>query len=139
MLACEYGSNPDPGCNQQFECTNGAWFDQSSGKICLPQSDCPATYASVPDNQDCSDQSLICAYAQGQCICTTSFEGVEMQNPTWQCAAAVSGCPSPRPDIGTPCTADPSNAMCDYGSCSGGVGLTCKQGVWEQVFTPCPL
>jgi hypothetical protein len=138
-LACEYGSNPDPSCNTAFMCMGGAWVDQTSGVACPPQSDCPATFASIPANQDCSPQGLACAYPEGECICTVSFEGVDKQTPSWGCIDAVSGCPSPRPDIGTPCTADSSNASCDYGSCSGGVALTCKEGVWQELITPCPV
>jgi len=137
-LACEYGSNPDPNCNQLFECGAGKWQDRSTHTVCPPQSDCPADYASVPANQSCSPQSLTCAYAQGECICTTNFGGLQMQNPAWDCFPATTGCPSPRPDIGSPCTSDTSNQQCDYGACSGGVALECNQGEWQQVTTPCP-
>jgi len=138
-LACEYGSNPDPSCNTAFVCMSGAWVDQTSGLACPPQSDCPASFASVPANQDCSPQPLACAYPEGECICTSSFGGVDKQTPSWDCIPAVSGCPSPRPDIGTACTPEPSNATCGYGACSGGgVALTCKQGVWQELITPCP-
>lgn len=139
MLSCEYGSNPDPSCNQSFACMGGVWVDQTSGVACPPQSDCPSSFASVPANQACTPESLTCAYPEGECICTQSLGGVEKQTPSWSCIPVVSGCPSPRPDVGTSCVADPSNQQCDYGQCSGGIALTCKAGVWQQVFTPCPV
>ncbi len=136
-LTCEYGTNPDPSCNQTFQCNGGVWQDQSSGTICPPQSDCPSTFAQIPNGQDCTPNGLQCAYPQGECICTTSFGGLQKQTPAWDCFPAATGCPSPRPDIGSHCSG-PTNQQCDYGACSGGVALECKQGVWQQVITPCP-
>ena len=134
-LECEYGTNPDPSCNQTFFCNAGVWQDQSSGTICPPQSDCPSTFAQIPNGQDCTPNGLQCAYPQGECICTTSFGGLQKQTPAWDCFPAQTGCPSPRPDIGSACT---GTNQCDYGACSGGVALECKGGVWTQVITPCP-
>jgi len=133
---CEYGTNPDPNCNQMFVCTSNAWVDQSSGTICPPQSDCPATYASVPANQDCSPNQLSCAYPQGECICTTEWGPVQKTTPAWDCIPATQGCPSPRPDLGTSCSTP--NMQCDYGACSGGIAVTCTDGAWTQTITPCP-
>ena len=137
QLRCEYGNNPDPDCNQMFFCNQGTWQDESSGTICPPQSDCPAAYSDIPANQNCSPNGLQCAYPQGECICTTSFGGLQKQMPAWDCIPATSGCPSPRPDIGSPCSSV-NEIQCDYGACSGGVALECKNGVWMQVITPCP-
>ena len=133
---CEYGTNPDPGCNQMFVCVSNAWVNQTSGQICPPQSDCPASYAQVPNGQDCSPDQLACAYSQGECICTKDFGPVSKNTPAWDCIPATQGCPSPRPDIGTACSQP--NQQCDYGACSGGVALTCTDGAWQQTFTPCP-
>lgn len=133
---CEYGTNPDPGCNQMFVCVSNAWVDQTSGQVCPPQSDCPTSYASVPNLQDCTPNGLACAYAEGECICTTDFGPVSKTTPAWNCIPASNGCPSPRPDIGTACTQP--NQQCDYGACNGGVALTCTDGAWQQTFTPCP-
>jgi hypothetical protein len=135
QLKCEYGTNPEPDCNQMFFCNQGHWQDQSSGTICAPQSQCPASYAAVPANQVCSPVDFSCAYPQGECICSMG-EGVVKQNPTWECLPAVSGCPSPRADLGTSC--DVPDQQCDYGSCSGGLAEECKDGIWIEVFTPCP-
>ena len=136
QLKCEYGSNPEPDCNQFFFCNQGHWQDQSSGTICAPQSDCPSSYAAVPQNQDCTPTELTCAYPQGECICTTSFGGVQKQTPSWSCLPVQSGCPSPRADLGTPCSTE--NLQCDYGGCMGGIDMQCKDGVWQELITPCP-
>jgi len=133
---CEYGTNPDPGCNQLFVCVSNAWVDQSSGQLCAPQSDCPATYASVPNGQDCKPEGLDCAYKEGQCNCSTAGP-VQQTQATWHCSPATQGCPSPRPDIGSGCSQ--AGLQCDYGACTGGVALECTDGAWEQTFTPCPL
>jgi hypothetical protein len=135
-LRCEYGTNPDPSCNQQFVCMGGNWVNQSTGTFCPPQTDCPSSYAQVPANQDCTPTSLQCAYPEGECICTTSFGGLQKQTPAWNCIPKVTGCPSPRPDIGTPCSGTSGN--CDYGACSGGVALGCVNGVWTQAEVLCP-
>jgi len=133
---CEYGTNPDPSCNQLFACTNGSWVDETNGGLCAPQSDCPTSYASVPVNQDCAPNQLSCAYPQGECICTTSMGGLQKMTPSWECFPAQSGCPSPRPDIGSPCSG--TQQLCDYGSCSGGVALSCVNGAWQEAAVLCP-
>ena len=136
-VKCEYGTNPDPNCNQLFVCKSGAWLDQSLGGVCAPQSQCPASYAQVPVGQDCTSDTLGCGYPEGECICTKSFGGLQKTIPAWDCFAKVEGCPSPRPDIGSSCTT-PSTQLCDYGACSGGVALSCINGVWQQAETLCP-
>ncbi len=132
---CEYGSNPDPNCNQTFVCTQNVWVNQTSGTACPPQSQCPGSYTSVPNGQDCTPDQLSCAYPEGECICTTSFGGLQKQTPAWDCFPASQGCPSPRPDIGTACS---GSQTCNYGACSGGVELQCVDGSWQTVVTPCP-
>ena len=134
-LECEYGSNPSPSCNQLFLCSNGAWTDETAKQVCPPQSDCPSSYASVPQNQTCSPENLACEYTEGTCIC--SHGAPVSQTPTWHCFPTQSGCPSPRPNIGDTCNA-PSSLSCNYGACNGGVELQCKGGVWQQVEVPCP-
>lgn len=136
QLACEYGSNPDPSCNQLYRCNAGAWQEQSSATICLSQTACPTSYASVPLGQDCTSNGLACGYPQGECICTTSSGGLQKPTPSWECFTPPEGCPNPRPDLGTSCASP--DLQCDYGACSGGIAVQCKSGVWTEVFTPCP-
>ncbi|MDD1750759.1 MAG: hypothetical protein LUO89_12905 [Methanothrix sp.] len=136
-MQCEYGSNPNPSCNQLFECTSSGWVDQSSGGACPPSSLCPSSYTSVPAGQSCSPDTLTCAYPDGECICTTNFGGPQSQTARWDCIPATNGCPSPRPDIGASCSQP--GLDCNYGACSGGVDLVCKDGRWQQQNIPCPL
>ena len=136
-MQCEYGSNPNPNCNQLFGCTSSGWVNQSSGAACPPSNLCPSSYASVPAGQNCSPDTLTCAYPEGECICTTNLGGPQSQTAQWDCIPATNGCPSPRPDIGTSCSQP--GLDCNYGACGGGVDLVCKDGRWQQVYIPCPL
>jgi hypothetical protein len=133
-LECEYGTNPNPSCNQIVQCTNTGWVDQ--GNTGCPAGQCPATYASVPLDQNCkNDNGVVCSYAEGTCTC--SFGAPPHTNgPVWQCFVAKAGCPSPRPDIGTTCTSP--GESCDYGACQGGIALKCSGGVWQQDEVACP-
>ena len=101
---------------------------------------CPATYASVPSGDPCQPAGFVCAYPEGTCECSDLGGPVRIVDggigPRWQCEPAQSGCPSPRPDIGTPC-ADPG-VSCDYGECSGGIALNCTDGTWQSGPVACP-
>jgi len=134
-LRCEYGADPNPACNQVYQCGPGTgWLVEPYGACA--KGTCAATYASVPQNQDCTTNGLTCAYPEGECICTQDFGGPVRQTPGWFCIAAQSGCPSPRPDIGSACSTP--DAQCDYGACSGGVGLSCTDGRWQESAVTCP-
>lgn len=134
-LECEYGSNPSPDCNLLFRCTGGTWADLNGGNGCPPQSACPGTYASVPVGQTCSPEGVACGYTEGTCTC--AHGSPVQQSATWHCFPAQAGCPSPRPNLGTPCEA-PASTTCNYGACNDGVALQCQGGVWREVETPCP-
>jgi hypothetical protein len=58
------------------------------------------------------------------------------QGPIWQCFTPASGCPNPRPDLGTACSDD--GLTCDYGSCNGGIAEICQGGYWQEQQTACP-
>jgi hypothetical protein len=136
-LTCEYGTSPNPNCDEVFACQSNAWVNQTTGTICPPTALCPATYNAVPNGQDCpSDDGLTCGYQQGECICTKSFGGLQKQIPAWDCFPAQQNCPAPRPDIGSTCTTP--DQSCNYGACSGGVQLVCKDGRWQSADTLCP-
>ncbi len=77
---------------------------------------------------------LDCAYQQGQCNCAPMVP-VGGPNPIWQCSSP-QGCPEPRPRLGDACTQ--TGQSCDYGACTGGVAVVCKDGYWQQAFVPCP-
>jgi hypothetical protein len=90
----------------------------------------------VPVGQACSPAGLDCAYAEGQCNCTGTVP-VAGPKPEWQCSTPADGCPEPRPRIGDACS-QPGLA-CDYGACSGGIGLQCTDGYWQREIVPCPV
>jgi hypothetical protein len=133
-LQCEYGDNPNPDCNDIESCTPTGWSYPTPGPAC-PAGTCPATYADVAQGQDCSPQGLDCSYTQGQCNCDVEPESAK-QTPVWLCTTPASGCPEPRPDIGTSCTQP--NLSCDYGGCTGGIDLECTGGIWQEEATACP-
>jgi hypothetical protein len=133
-LDCEYGSNPNPSCNELAECEATGWTFSPIGPPC-PTGMCPATYADVPKNKTCSPDGLDCAYPEGECNCTGDVE-IAGPNPQWQCTTPAGGCPEPRPRIGSACTQP--NLSCDYGACAGGVAVECQNGVWTQEGVACP-
>ena len=91
----------------------------------------------MPVNQDCKPENLTCPYTEGVCICTRSFGGPVKLTPAWDCFATPPGCPSPRPHLGASCSQP--GLDCNYGACSGGVDLACKDGYWQEQVIPCPL
>jgi hypothetical protein len=140
-LECEYGSSPEEACNKVADCTTGAWaYTASTGDSCVTSS-CPVTYDRITDGAHCDSAGATCAYPAGTCTCGSSgpllvsIDG-SVGGPTWHCQPATVACPSPRPDIGTPCSGVQS---CNYGACAGGIALECTDGIWQQTFTPCPL
>ncbi len=134
-LECEFGSDPNPECNVIARCTASGWSSTPPGGTCGTGT-CPASYADVPKSTVCKPAGLDCAYAEGQCNCSQSGP-VAMLNPEWICASPGNGCPEPRPRVGASCTA--AGLSCDYGACSGGVAVECKDGVWVEENVPCPL
>jgi hypothetical protein len=137
-LQCEYGTDPSPDCNTIMQCGASGWVNLTTGTVCPPPgTQCPSSYASVPDHQKCTPDLLTCPYAEGVCICTSSLGGPVSLYPMWDCFPAQSGCPSPRPHLGAPCS--PSGQECNYGACSGGIDLICKDGYWQEQQLACPV
>jgi hypothetical protein len=135
-ISCEYGSDPNPECNVIVTCQGSAgWSAPPPGFHCMPGT-CPATYADVPQDKDCSPQGLDCAYPQGQCNCAPTVPA-SGPNPVWQCSTPASGCPEPRPREGTACSSP--GLTCDYGACTGGVSLECSDGYWRVAVVACPV
>ncbi|HEX8790809.1 MAG TPA: hypothetical protein VF765_07640 [Polyangiaceae bacterium] len=134
---CEYGTNPDPSCNQIFECLNGMWASGGTGGPSCPGGTCPMRYVDVVPGQACSPSGLACPYAEGECNCSFTTPSGTGTTPTWQCFAP-KGCPEPRPRIGDACTATQEGLSCDYGACAGGVSVTCTGGFWTWTMTACP-
>ena len=131
---CEYGTDPDPNCNEIVECMSGTWAGGGTGAKC-PVGMCPLRYVDVPKGQACPESGVDCAYKEGQCNCSFTSPSGTMNTPTWHCFSPP-GCPEPRPDVGTPCTQD--GLSCDYGACTGGLAETCTSGYWQWAMTACP-
>jgi hypothetical protein len=143
-LWCEYGSNPAPYCNDLWECSAGAWQNHTEKGACPPvPTPCPPSYrfASRSKGRCASSiegQGALCEYPEGVCLCTDDPGGLPIENgPVWSCTPTTRGCPPTVPKLGTACTADPTT-VCDYGECSGGVGLQCVDGYWAIAMTVCP-
>jgi hypothetical protein len=132
---CEYGTSPDPACNQLFECLNGAWASGGPGGVCPPMGQCPAHFVDVPQGQACMPSGLDCAYAEGECNCSFSSPAGTGTMATWHCFRP-QGCPEPRPRIGAACTQE--GQTCDYGACTGGVTESCMGGYWQWTMVACP-
>jgi len=132
-LQCEYGSNANPACDDIQTCNSGGW--SAPMMMTCASGTCPGSYGDVPKGQPCTTMGLDCSYAQGQCNCapTTPPTGL---GSVWQCTMPATGCPEPRPRIGSSCAMP--GLKCDYGACHGGVQLDCMNGLWAEEFVACP-
>jgi hypothetical protein len=137
-LDCEYGTSPNVICNQLAECQASGWGYVATQPC--PPSMCPATYEAIPNGASCKDKGDICAYPRGTCNCSPPAGPVLLVDggtSVWDCYPATAACQSPRPNIGTPCLDE--GQTCNYGACTGGIALVCRQGRWQQTAEPCPL
>jgi hypothetical protein len=109
------------------------WRKLSTGRP--HPSSCPATYAAVAaiDGGACDDNGIQCEYPQGVCWCNLGFGGIAEADagPTWTCAPG-SGCPMPRPRVGSTCT---GNQNCTYEPCQ--FAESCTDGYWQGEFEAC--
>jgi hypothetical protein len=75
-----------------------------------------------------------CDYPEARCSCGQSCGMLGVgDGAIWCCPDAPpeeTGCPDPRPRLGTPCGSTMS--VCDYGGCSGNVEEQCLDGVWQK-------
>jgi hypothetical protein len=144
--SCEYGTSFWLECNQVLQCLNGVWRQEYAGVSCTwldAGGPCPATWQQA-NALDASASCPIadCQYLEGYCECGAACgsggqrhgRNVFVQP---RCAAAASGCPSPRPRLGTACT---GHEDCTYGwPCGCGQMQQCVDGVWQGAPTPaCP-
>jgi hypothetical protein len=140
-IVCEYGDDPNPGCNRLASCKAGGWSIAQGNAGCtsdagLP-SGCPATHADVQAGGSCTDTTLLCGYPEGRCACVT---GPDAGPPQWVCEQPASGCSTPRPRIGESCSND--GLVCDYGACAfgtvrGGIAIKCTGGYWQETAPTC--
>jgi hypothetical protein len=115
-------------CDTIATCTGGTWHVQPpTNTVCRGSTGgddpgCPATSSAVPVGQSCSPQ-MTCGYGDTVCYCYIDHTGAPQ---IWGCFPATSGCPFPRPRVGSPCTTD--GLQCDYSSC--GDSIACTGGLW---------
>jgi len=144
-IACEYGTATTQQCDTVATCNGGRWevvAADMTKSACQtgPASECPATFMAVPVGQHCDFYPVSCDYPQGRCACAVRQSPTVTDasaQATWICPSPDSGCPLPRPDLGTPCT---GMHECDYGTCAipGATAQTCTSGLWTLESTACP-
>jgi len=144
---CEYGTDPSAACNMLATCTSGAasgslpgWTYPIATTPCKSGT-CPSAYPSALAGETCTPSGLVCSYTQGTCTCAPRSGPVSVDSGPavqWQCFPAETGCPSPRPAVGSACTASSLTKACNYGACAGGVELSCVDGEWQEVMVGCP-
>lgn len=133
--SCEYGTSGVVPCNQVFECQQGTWHVVFQGQC--PSLDaatgCPATFAEAADAGASGCPTASCEYPEGYCMCLEVCS-VGQKRPysggAWYCAPATAACPSPRPDLGTPCSQDAGACLYGVTCCQPGEELECVGGVW---------
>ena len=144
---CEYGGSWWLGCNRVLRCSQGFW-QPYYGTGCVPADAggaCPATWDQAVTAADASAgacPAADCQYPEGACECLAGCGGRGQRRfgigGVWYCEPATAQCPTPRPDLGTPCSE--AGASCSYGlPCGCGEQLSCVHGVWQGYgFPPCP-
>jgi hypothetical protein len=127
-LACEYGNDLLMQCDTIATCDGKVWHVQPptntgcGGSTGGTDPGCPATSGAVPVGQACSPQ-MTCGYANTVCYCYIDHTGAPQ---IWGCFPATSGCPFPRPRLGSTCTTN--GLQCDYSSCMD--SIACNGGIW---------
>jgi len=148
-LSCEYGSDPAISCDTVMTCEGTAWKQTqapaTSGCSKTNSAACPATFAAAtgPMGQSCG-APVSCYYTEARCSCQQVCLGacgapidVGPAPLTWVCdIPTTTGCPIPRPRLGTSCTVDP--LVCDYGGCEGNLTMQCQAGTWLAIGSECP-
>jgi len=141
-LACEFATDPRPGCHTVVTCVGGKWNVPVGTCPPLPATTCPVTREAAA-GQTCSPLDAYCDYAGLTCRCTNCvFYPIERcEGPlTWHCDAPNpdTTCPAARPLLGTACAKDAQ--QCNYG-CEPNVSRKCEGGVWVAASSPggCPV
>jgi hypothetical protein len=130
-LACEFGGDFNPACNILRNCSRGAWSTTTLNGVENPTcptptapttppnpAECPA---SAPRTSDACTVALACNYGDTTCTCSKQF---------WNCSKGRQFCKTPRPRVGTPCSASDQCTIQLLGECDR-IVLTCsRDGTW---------
>jgi hypothetical protein len=85
----------------------------------------------------CTTQGLTCHYSLGRCYCGFIFgppqPTVDGGTSSWLCDDPGTGCPQPRPRVGSPCTQE--GQTCQYLTCD--FAQQCTGGVWQAPPVGC--
>jgi hypothetical protein len=146
-LACEYGVNANGACGTLVSCgsqgegTPFVWNVSAPAAGCgVNAPTCPGSFTARADGTACDPSaSSTCDYSEGRCACVACGYGQSSQG-TWQClawSAGAQGCPTPRPELGTACSATQEGQECFYdfvcsGVPAGGPDMKCTSGVWRE-------
>ncbi len=148
-LVCEWGSSNVEECDTVGTCMPEGWDSPAyppEGPDCSggPPIACPSSYAAVPTGQACGPSGGYCDYPEGRCGCGEPPGPILLVDGSvasiWICQHPQTGCPQPRPRIGTTCSHE--GQFCDYGGCGavpGGNAEACTGGVWVDALEGCPL
>lgn len=147
---CEYGGDPDPGCNGTWACATDTatsspyWTEQTAPDTCTRQ--CPPA-AEIVDGAPCAlgafgdggtgdEEELHCTTETASCACTTGRDGAHAHARIWVCTKPADGCPIARPMLGQVCLGERD---CDYGQCTSkrGARMVCRDEVWQIEAKPC--
>ncbi|MBK6696083.1 MAG: hypothetical protein IPG50_28310 [Myxococcales bacterium] len=143
-LACEYGGEEDPRCNDERTCTNGRWTTTRAGACAgtVPVATCRAVLgppSGLP--AQCTPEAMgACTIVEDntyvRCACERGTDAIARH----QCLLGLldAECASPRPRVGDGCARE--GFTCDYGSCwevGGGVRLRCVRGTWVREAPVC--
>lgn len=147
-LSCEYGGTGDHLlCSTIASCQAAAsggnqWYVNAppSGCVASPAENpmgCPPSYATLPTGAACPrEPATQCVYAEGVCGCIGCMADGGGASTEWACQPwpAPSGCPEPRPRLGSPCTQE--GQSCFYanvcGVNDGEPVMGCQNGRWVQ-------
>ena len=150
-LTCEYGGEgPYLACSTIATCrADKSWISNGGGAECTAlQSEndpaCPSSYEALEPGAACPAIHGACVYPEGRCACASCFSpDAGGSAKGWSCVRwpSPTGCPTPRPRIGSSCAVD--GQECGYATFCSAVGsglpdLTCSNGLWQELLRPAP-
>ena len=141
-LQCEYGGAWwSVACDDVLQCQSGLWtvfhpsYDPCSPAPGPNPSSC-ADYTTLSQGGSCDVQGTSCYFSQGVCSCQAPLGGpvqIDAGNDAYWGCLPGSGCPWPRPMLGSACATE--GTSCTYEECS--YGQSCQNGIWQGDLEGC--